>query len=360
MKDLEAVEFADVLGAIAEDHHLTRCAQVCFTGAEEDQAERHDHGTIDEVLGDQDMEEGEDVLDEADREADLLEQIPLPGHPESEKERPPSWLRLPRRARVAIRRLHRNLGHLPREALVRMLRAARAPQDYINAAKAFRCLGCDNTKPKPQTHKVSPPRPYTFNHEVGVDVFEIVDSLGMRFSILNAVYMVTTYDQVWIVRESETLGFPSSYACLRAFVHGWTRCAGWARLVRCDRGRHNRGVFGSTLAKHVVITPAGLGAPEQIGKVERRGDMLKKMMSKVIKDTHASGRESMDMILSECLNAANEITRHGGFAPAQWVFSRLPRSPATICGKDECLDVGALQAHDDGPTTFGAQSGYRE
>ena len=47
--DLETVEFADVLGAIAEDQHLTRCAQVCFTGTEEDQAEQRDHGTIDEV-----------------------------------------------------------------------------------------------------------------------------------------------------------------------------------------------------------------------------------------------------------------------------------------------------------------------
>ena len=144
--DLETVEFADVFGAIAEDQHLTRCAQVCFTGTEEDQAEQHDHGTIDEVLGDQ-MEEGGDGLEEADREADLLEQTPLPGHPESEK------------ARVAISRLHRNLRHLPKEALVQMLRAARAPQDHISAAKTFRCQGCDNTKPRPQTHKVSPPRP---------------------------------------------------------------------------------------------------------------------------------------------------------------------------------------------------------
>ena len=39
VEDLETVEFADVFGAISEDHHLTRCAQVCFTGTEEDQAE---------------------------------------------------------------------------------------------------------------------------------------------------------------------------------------------------------------------------------------------------------------------------------------------------------------------------------
>ena len=87
--------------------------------------------------------------------------------------------------------------------------------------------------------------------------------------------------------------------------------------------------------------------------------MLKKMMSKVIKDAHASGRESMDMILSECLNAANEMTRHGGFALAQWVLSRLPRSPASMGDEDERLDVGVLQGRSVGPTTFGVQSHYR-
>ena len=87
--------------------------------------------------------------------------------------------------------------------------------------------------------------------------------------------------------------------------------------------------------------------------------MLKKMMSKVIKDTHASGRESVDVVFSERLNAANEMTRHGGFAPAQWVLSRLPRNPATMCDEGECLDVGALQAHVDGPTTFGVLSRHR-
>ena len=57
----------------------------------------------------------------------------------------------------------------------------------------------------------------------------------------------------------------------------------------------------------------------------------------------------MDMILSECWNAANEMTRHGGFAPAQWVLSHLPRDPATMGDEDEFLDVG------DGSTTFGVQ-----
>ena len=146
--------------------------------------------------------------------------------------------------------------------------------------------------------------------------------------------------------------FRHTHVCVLSFMAGASvprrhthvcvlSLAGRVRLVRCDRRTHNRGVFSSTLAKNgVAIRPAGLEAPEQIERVERRGDMLKKMMSKGIKDTHASGRESMDMILSECLSAANEMTRRAGFAPAQWVLSRLPRSPATMsrcgCSSNTC------------------------
>ena len=133
------------------------------------------------------------------------------------------------------------------------------------------------------------------------------------------------------MRESGNLGSPSSHACLRAFEHGWTGCP---KLFRCGRGTNNRSVFWTLAKNFVVIRLAGLEAPEQIGRVERRGAKLKKMMSKVIKNTHPAGGESMDMILSECLNVTNEMTRHGGFAPAQWVLSRLPRNPATMGDED--------------------------
>ena len=39
----------------------------------------------------------------------------------------------------------------------------------------------------PNTQSVTHFRLYTANHEVGVDVFEIIDPVGTRFSILNAV-----------------------------------------------------------------------------------------------------------------------------------------------------------------------------
>ena len=214
MDDLETIGLADVFGTIAEDLHSTRCAQVCFTGTEDDQAEQHDHGTIGEVLGDPDMEREGDAPEEADREADPPEQIPLLGHPES--------------------------------------------------------------------------RPCTFNHEVGIDVFKIIDSVGMRSSTLDAVCMGVTYVQVWVERKSDC-GSPSFHTRLQASAYGWSRQTGWPRLVRCDRRTHDRGVFSSTPIKNgVMIRSAGLETPEQISRIERRGDMFKKMMTTVIKDMHAS------------------------------------------------------------------------
>ena len=185
LDDLESIEFANVLGTIAEDIHLTRCAQVCFTGTEDDQTEQHDQGTIDEVLGDPDIERGEDAPEEGDLKAGPPEQIPLPGHPEY--------------------------------------------------------------------------RPYMFNHEVGIDAFEIIDSVDMRSSTSDAVCMGVTYVQVRIERKSDCSS-PSFHTRLQAFVYDWSRQTGWSRLVRYEQETHDGGVSSSVLIKNgVMIRPAGKG-----------------------------------------------------------------------------------------------------
>ena len=195
----------------------------------------------------------------------------------------------------------------------------------------------------------------------GIDVFDVKDVDGNVYEILHGVCYGTTFGQGWIVRTGTSRGIPSSQNCLKAFTRGWTRWAGWPRFIACDRGLHNRGAFSIMCGKKGIrIRPAGLESPEQIGRVERRGDVLKKMMQKVIKETNASGTEAVDMILSESLNAVNELARHGGFAPVQWVLNKFPRSPATQGDEDEFADIGAIQGHLDGPTAFALQAKYRE
>ena len=128
VEDLGEVEFVDLIRGLVEEDHLDRSAHVAFTGTEEDNLEVRDRGTIDGLLEDGDRANGFDAIAEADAENELLDSLPLPGHPKHEKERRELWLKLRRRARVATRRLHRNFRHLPKHALGQMLRAANAPK----------------------------------------------------------------------------------------------------------------------------------------------------------------------------------------------------------------------------------------
>ena len=112
-----------------------------------------------------------------------------------------------------------------KEPLIQMLRAAWSLHDYITAAKHFRCIW-DNTEEHTQTHQVWPPRPCVFNHEVGINIIEVLDAARKRFSVLNAVCMGTTYDQsVTITRWRYPLGR-------------------LVELVRCDQGTRIRGALG--------------------------------------------------------------------------------------------------------------------
>ena len=103
-----------------------------------------------------------------------------------------------------------------------------------------------------------------------MDVLEIYDYQGNRYSFLSVVDCGTTFHQIYMVKVGG--GTPGSAKCLQKFVNHWVSWAGWPKVVTTDRGTHNRGVFGSTLAKHgVFVRPVGLESPEQLGRGERHG-----------------------------------------------------------------------------------------
>ena len=122
-------------------------------------------------------EEDEDIGDEEgeqDAAADgqeMLEEIPLPGRCQDERSRKEAWLKLPRPARAAIRRMHEQFGHAPKEPLVEILTIARCPEEYIQFAKHLRCIHCERNQQLPkQTTKFAFARPYVFNDTAGTDV----------------------------------------------------------------------------------------------------------------------------------------------------------------------------------------------
>ncbi len=173
----------------------------------------------------------------------MLDAMPLPGTPKDEAERRRLWLLIPLRARAAIRRMHRQFGHPAVSVLCQILRAARAPLDYIKAARHMKCEGCEENKQKPQSAKVALPKDYVFNREIGVDVLEIKDSSGHRYSCLNVIDMGTTFQQVIVVVDGG--GMPTSQQCVDAFVDRWVSWAGWPKTTVFVRGPQNLSLIHS-------------------------------------------------------------------------------------------------------------------
>ena len=281
----------------------------------------------------------EDLSKAIDREKDLLDAMPLPGSPVDEAERRRAWITLPLRVRTAIRRMHRQFGHTSSTVLVQILRAARAPPEYIQACRHFRCDACEDNKPKHQSTKVALPKHYVFGRNLGIDVLEVKDIADETYLCLNILDLGTTFQQVVLMRQGH--GSPSSRECLDSFVSLWVGWAGWPQTLSCDRGVHNRGVFARTLAQHgVLIRQAGVESPEQI--------VLKRMVIE-----HAvQGFDDIKIAIAEAVSTKNNLSRNGGFSPSQWVFGTLPRGPGDQFDEQEFADLGPLQGQLEPGTAF--------
>ena len=97
-----------------------------------------------------------------------------------------------------------------------------------------------NKLPK-QTSKVALPRPYIFNHAVGIDVNYLTDSDGVEWMFLNIVCRATKFQIEVLLRQGG--GPPASLECLDAFMQHWVSWAGFPEQLLSDRGFNNRGAF---------------------------------------------------------------------------------------------------------------------
>ena len=302
------------------------------------------------------QEEAERIFDQ---EEQMLEEIPLPNLPRDEKERREQWMSLPRATRLAVRKMHRQFGHVSPRVLLEILRASGAKSEFLKAARTLRCEGCDAHKPKPQTQKVGMPRTFEFNNTIGVDIFEVKDVNGQRYSILSMVDQGTCFHQAKVVRIGG--GQPSSTTCFRAFQSTWTAWAGQPREVISDRGLRNRGAFSEGLAaRGTIITNVGVESPEQIGRTERHGGLLKSMVIRTISELKLAGEEAVTEALTQCIVTKNSLSRVKGFAPIQWVLGKLPREPGTVFEEDSWADLGSLQCASDSQHEFGRIAMIRE
>ena len=114
-----------------------------------------------------------DVSEDAVQQETELDGVDIPNLPIKEAERRTGWRKLPQKVRIAIRRLHRQFGHVPQKVLLNLLKSARVSKEYLDAVKYFRCIECEETAPRRTGHKTSMPNRYQFNYASGIDALDL-------------------------------------------------------------------------------------------------------------------------------------------------------------------------------------------
>ena len=276
-----------------------------------------------------------------------------------EVERSRKWDVLPRELKMAIRRIHLNLGHASLPDMMRALRISRASETALKACKLFKCPEC------PRLLEPKAPRPSKlpivdeFNVMIGMDVFEERDASGQGWTWLNILCQGTAF-QVCILL-SETNKNPTSMQVLEAFENGWGNWAGMPeRGVIVDRAKYLLGA----LAEHLVhegchFAAAAKASPWQIGQVERAGGLWKAAFRRLSWSQQVSGKEEV-LLATAAVNAArNSLARRSGFSPTQWVLGRSIRLPADLADEGEVVRVGAQAAAETPTTRFYRKSQLR-
>ena len=345
-------EFCQWIRDWSLERELEDQMSVAFPAEIIEEAQEHG-GNWDAVDGPEDVAL-QDPVEDLTQEETLLDDVDIPGLPEDETERRRSWRKLPQRVRIAVRRLHRAFGHVPKSVMVNLVRAAKVSKEFVDAVKLHRCETCEKTSAKKPTHKVTLPSDYTFNHTLGIDVLELTDVTGQKYQVLNMVCIGTCFQQAEVVKVGA--GQASSRSCLDALIKRWFSWAGHPVAIMCDRGLHNRGVLQQYMDEHnIQVHHVPLESPESLGRVERHGGLLKALFRRVCTEVGACTKEQVESCITQVLSVKNDSARVGGFSPSQWVLGRAPRGVASLMSEEDHAQLGAIQARHDPSSIFALQ-----
>ena len=108
---------------------------------------------------------------------------------------------LTRQQKDKVNLLHTNLGHLPRDRMLSLLKAAGALPEVLDYVKKdFSCEQCLRQKRPVERRKAAVPITFAFNRILGIDYF-FLNLNGKTHAFLNIVCQGTNYQQIGWLRD---------------------------------------------------------------------------------------------------------------------------------------------------------------
>ena len=211
---------------------------------------------------------------EADLEEELDQEVERGGGQEPTSQ-VPQGRDLTTLEKKKVHLVHTNMGHLPREQMLLLLKAAGAKPEVMEYVKhRFGCEHCMKQKRPVERRRAAFPRTFSFNRIISVDFFYV--ALGNQTNaFLNVVCHGTNFQQVeWLKNYSG--GVPSSTETWKVFNRLWIAPFGVPETLLCDGGSEFKGYFERSLELHGVLQViSDAASPWQNGRCERHGAWLK-------------------------------------------------------------------------------------
>ena len=285
--------------------------------------------------------------------------------PEGPDEGHSGTARREREVKALVEKLHLNLGHLSKERMVVMLKAAGARDDVLDfVQKRFECEMCDRRQREVRRRVAAYPRTYTFNRIVAVDTV-YVPWRGVSLPVLNVVDHGSHYQVMMLIKELDGTphrgGTPTSEEAWRTFNEAWVRPFGAPEVVLSDAGAEFMKEFANGLELNSVLHHVvDADSPWQNGIAERHGGEIKRRLLRELSEgqTVLSSREDVDLMLCHLTTCKNQWYTRAGYSPAQLVFGRNPRIPEELLS-DQVASAPGRQAMASDPTNLeGSERAY--
>ena len=229
---------------------------------------------------------------------------------------------------AALKRLHANLGHPSERELTRILKHSGASALALQRVSEIRCGVCLNqsrpSAPLPANTSVA----QTFNEKVGLDVKYLPGwQARQKIPCVNIVDYATSLQVMVPLTKMET--GDTIRAALR---DRWVSWAGPPQVLNLDPSQPNLSEALGSYCNNVGIDMRHTAAEAhyQLGKVERHGQWLGRIMQRVLDEIRPDTEQEWLDCLSHAQSSKNTLLTEAGASPYQLVFGRNPRVPVDL------------------------------
>ena len=198
---------------------------------------------------------------------------------------------------------------------------------------------CEEKRPSKARRPASLPGPREPGEQIALDIFDVFDAAGTRFSILHAVDGATKFQMAVLVVNK------SSAEVVKFLRERWAPVFGMPRTIVCDQGREIISIELEDFASqnNIFLYHIAVQAPWQNGLCEKVGGILKGLISACASAQSLMGADEMTLGLGEAVQAYNMDVGDSGFSPMQAAVGRQPLPPGDALAEGHMGELDAME-----------------